>query len=239
MSIFSLLLLSLLSVSLLIAKFHYTDPTGPDRTRTDFFAAKLRWVRAGLRQSPCGSVRVRAGPVGSSRARVVEFSYKRWVSTTRTRPDQTAGLAFGGTGLCSYRVRGVGGSRAEHLTVESYTIIIISPLSYLLSYLLFAIKGINQQIKIIKPNDNKLTKTQLCRISASETPQLHHFIIGIPSPTHSFTLGLNPSFSANPPYPSLSFFLIQVLLYGFPRLFTLLVSISVFLLFSFSVFTLF
>ena len=36
---------------------------------------------------------------------------------------QTAGLAFGGTGLCSYRVRGVGGSFAEHLTVESYTII--------------------------------------------------------------------------------------------------------------------
>jgi len=51
-----------------IAKFHYTDATGPDRTRTDFFAApvseKLRWVRAGLRQSPCGS----------GRARVVEFS---------------------------------------------------------------------------------------------------------------------------------------------------------------------
>jgi len=64
-------------------------------------------------------------------------------------------------------------------------------------------------------------------------------IIGIPSPTHSFTLGLNPSFSANPPYPSLSLFLIQVSLYGFPRLFTLLLSISVFLLFSFSVFTLF
>ena len=42
------------------AKFHYTDPTrtrpdphGPART---FFAAKLRWVRAGRRQSPCGSV---------------------------------------------------------------------------------------------------------------------------------------------------------------------------------------
>ena len=37
----------------LIAKFHYkdtdTDPTGPART---FFAAKLRWVRAG----PVGSV---------------------------------------------------------------------------------------------------------------------------------------------------------------------------------------
>ena len=34
-------------------------------------------------------------------------------------------------------------------------------------------------------------------------------------------------------------FLIQVSLYGFPRLFTLLLSISVFLHFSFSVFTLF
>ena len=30
--------------SSVIAKFHYTDPTGPART---FFAAKLRWVRAG------------------------------------------------------------------------------------------------------------------------------------------------------------------------------------------------
>jgi len=30
----------------------------------------------------------------------------------------------GMTGLCSYRVRSVGGSCAEHLTVESYTIII-------------------------------------------------------------------------------------------------------------------
>ena len=30
-------------------------------------------------------------------------------------------------------------------------------------------------------------------------------IIGIPSPTHSLTLGLNPSFSANPPYPAFSF----------------------------------
>ena len=37
--------------------------------------------------------------------------------------------------LCSYRVRGVGGSCAEHLTVESYTIIIALQ-SYLLSYLL-------------------------------------------------------------------------------------------------------
>ena len=36
---------------------------------------------------------------------------------------QTAGLALGGTGLCSYRVRSVDGSCAEHLTVESYTVI--------------------------------------------------------------------------------------------------------------------
>ena len=34
---------------------------------------------------------------------------------------QTAGLAFGGPGLCSYRVKGVDGSHAKHLTVESYT----------------------------------------------------------------------------------------------------------------------
>ena len=40
----------------LIAKFHYTDAD----TDTDFFAAKLRWVRAG----PCRvRVRVRVGPV--------------------------------------------------------------------------------------------------------------------------------------------------------------------------------
>jgi len=35
---------------------------------------------------------------------------------------QTAGLAFGGTGLCSYRVRGIDGSCAEHSSVESYTV---------------------------------------------------------------------------------------------------------------------
>jgi len=52
-------------VCAVIAKFHYTGLTGPART---FFAArdseKLHWVRAGLRQSPCGS----------GRARVVEFN---------------------------------------------------------------------------------------------------------------------------------------------------------------------
>ena len=44
---------------------------------------------------------------------------------------QIAGLAFGGTGLCSYPVRGVDGSCAEHLTAESYTVIICQQ-SYLL-----------------------------------------------------------------------------------------------------------
>ena len=40
------------------AKFHYTDPTGPARTRTDFF---------------CGETPL--GPCGSGRVRVVEFSF--------------------------------------------------------------------------------------------------------------------------------------------------------------------
>ena len=38
---------------------------------------------------------------------------------------QTAGLAFGGTDLCSYRVGGVDGSCAKHLTVESYRPMVI------------------------------------------------------------------------------------------------------------------
>jgi len=38
---------------------------------------------------------------------------------------QTAGLAFGGTGLCSCPVTGVDGSCAKHLTVESYTAVLL------------------------------------------------------------------------------------------------------------------
>ena len=53
-------------------------------------------------------------------------------------------------------------------------------------------------------------------------------IIGIPSPTHSFTLGLNPSFSANPPYPSLSFFSFRFYYMDFPDcLLLLLAAVSV------------
>ena len=61
-------------------------------------------------------------------------------------------------------------------------------------------------------------------------------IIGIPSPTHTFTLGLNPSFSANPPYRSLSFFSFRIH-YGFPRMFA--VSSEHIRLFTFLLFFLF
>ena len=60
------------------AKFHYTGPTGPDRTRTDphglFCGPGLRETPLGPCGSPTKSVPVRAGPVGSGRARAVEFS---------------------------------------------------------------------------------------------------------------------------------------------------------------------
>jgi len=58
-------------------------------------------------------------------------------------------------------------------------------------------------------------------------------IIGIPSPTHSFTLGLYPSFSAKPPYRTLSFFSFRFHYMDFPDCLLLLLSISVFLLFLF------
>jgi len=58
-------------------------------------------------------------------------------------------------------------------------------------------------------------------------------IIGIPSSTHSFTLGLNPSFSANPPHRSLSFFSFRFHYMDSPDCLLLLLGISVFLLFSF------
>ena len=54
--------------SLLIAKFHYTGPTGPDQTKSADFVGD-----PGLR--PGSREKVRAGQCGSGRARVVEFSY--------------------------------------------------------------------------------------------------------------------------------------------------------------------
>ena len=66
----------------IIAKFHYTgptralpDPTGPARTRTDPHGLCRRPARTQRSFAAKKSVRVRAGPVGSGRARVMEFSY--------------------------------------------------------------------------------------------------------------------------------------------------------------------
>ena len=88
---------------------------------------------------------------------------------------QTTGLAFGGTGLCSYRV------------------------TWVLEVLVQLCRAFN------------------CRILYDHYfPTVILIIISIPSPTHSFTLGLNPSFSANPPYPSLSFFSFRFHYMDFP-----------------------
>jgi len=66
-------------------------------------------------------------------------------------------------------------------------------------------------------------------------------IIGIPSPTHYFTLGLNPSFSANPPYRSLSFFSFRIHYMDFPDCLGLLLLVTSqhIRLFTFLVFFLF
>jgi len=46
----------------LIAKFHYTGPTGPARTRTDFVGDPHGPNEVAPQKSPCGSGRVRSGP---------------------------------------------------------------------------------------------------------------------------------------------------------------------------------
>ena len=55
-------------------------------------------------------------------------------------------------------------------------------------------------------------------------PSVILIIIGIPSPTHAFTLGLNPSFSANPPYRTLSFFSFRIHYMDFPDCLLLLLA---------------
>ena len=83
---------------------------------------------------------------------------------------------------------------------------------------------------------------QLCRAFNCRMLYDHYLptviliIIGIPSPTHSFTLGLNPSFSANSPYRSLFFFSFRIHYMDFTDCLLLLLSISVFVLFSFFLF---
>ena len=74
-----------------------------------------------------------------------------------------------------------------------------------------------------------------CRILYDRyLPTVILIIIGIPSPTHSFTLGLNPSFSANPPHRSLSFFFFRIHCVDFPD--CLLLLLSTFRLFTFRFF---
>jgi len=51
-------------------------------------------------------------------------------------------------------------------------------------------------------------------------PTVILIIIGIPSPTHSFTLGLIPSFSPNPSHRSLSFSFFRFHYMDSPRLLT-------------------
>jgi len=55
------------AITSVIAKFHYTGPTGPDQTKSADFVGD-----PGLR--PGSREKVRAGPRGSGRVRVVEFS---------------------------------------------------------------------------------------------------------------------------------------------------------------------
>jgi len=59
---------------LLIAKFHYTGPTGPDRTRADPNGPARTLSETGTDPTEFRRKKVRAGPCGSGRARVVEFS---------------------------------------------------------------------------------------------------------------------------------------------------------------------
>jgi len=90
-----------------IAKFHYTDPTGPDRTGPDQTKSvdfAWHWLNSitRARPDPTGPVRtrttriseklrwsvrvsdkVRAGPCGSGRARVVEYSLNQQTAAGR------------------------------------------------------------------------------------------------------------------------------------------------------------
>jgi len=80
-----------------IAKFHYTGPTGPDQTKSADFVGDPRGPARTLSETRvCGpglatdpvlakkSVRIRAGPRGSGRARVVEFNLYRSAFVSRS-----------------------------------------------------------------------------------------------------------------------------------------------------------
>jgi len=68
------------------AKFHYTGPTGPARTRTDFVGDPHGPNGVSRRPGPQKS------PCGSGRARVVEFSYN--ACTTRSDTVRCVDASF-------------------------------------------------------------------------------------------------------------------------------------------------
>jgi len=72
----------------LIVKFHYTGPTGPDQTKSADFVGDPG-LRSGSRE------KVRAGPCGSGRARVVEFSLYATCMATPLPLNDAAGLQHG------------------------------------------------------------------------------------------------------------------------------------------------
>ena len=93
----------------------------------------------------------------------------------------------------------------------------------------------SKTVKGAQSDPNYVSRLLLdCRILYDHyLPTVILIIMGIPSPTHSFTLGLNPYFSANLPYRSLSFFSFRFHYMDFPDCLLLLLSISVSLLFRF------
>ena len=94
------------------------------------------------------------------------------------------------------------------------------------------------------PADATATHWQLCKafnfriLYGLYLPTVILTIIWWP-PTHSFTPGLKPFFSANPFHCSPSFLFLKYSLHGFPGLFTVFFWAYLFSTFSFSVFTLF
>jgi len=72
----------------------------------------------------------------------MQLAYWLYSVTLESRPLEWRSA---GTGLCFYRVRGVDGICAEHLTVEFYTVFICQR-SYLLLY------GIHSFFPVLKPS---------------------------------------------------------------------------------------
>ena len=91
---------------------------------------------------------------------------------------------------------------------------------------------------MLRDSSKQLFPPQLCTafncriLYGHYLPTVILIIIAITSPTHFFTPGLKPSFSANPSYCSFPF-LLQDSLHGFPGLFTVISEHICFLLLVF------